>query len=175
MPKDPDVVEKGSMLFRRLVWTKKGIVKSPQHVRRHANRTFSCREVDSSEEGDSRGSDAVVSDHEEAVEDAEIASEPSSDDKGPAIERPYNSLLQILNANSEPSRARKRRKVDHGGSESKDRESEIQVSVDESVEQDVLENQEASEEEDDVDIDNASKSDDEDDTDGEFSLAFWYI
>lgn len=103
------------------------------------------------------------------MQDEEIASEPSSEDEEPATERPYNSLLQLLNAKSEPSHARKRRKLEHAGSkqDSTSREVEIQEKTEEHEEQDVLENLEASEEEDNVEVDKAGESDNEDeDEDG---------
>lgn len=102
------------------------------------------------------------------MQDVEIASEPSSEDEEPATERSYNSLLQLLNAKSEPSHARKRRKLDHLESkqDKPNREVEIQETTKEPEEQDVLENQEASEEEDNVEVDRAGESDDEDEEDG---------
>lgn len=109
------------------------------------------------------------------MQDEEIASEPSSEDEEPATERPYNSLLQLLNAKSEPSHAHKRRKLDHAGSkqDSTSREVEIQETTKEPEEQDVLENQEASEEEDNVAVDKAGESEDEDeDDDGKNNFTF---
>lgn len=101
------------------------------------------------------------------MQDEEIGSEPSSEDEEAATERPYNSLLQLLNANSEPKRAHKRRKLDHASSKSQDsREVDVQEAVNEPEEQDVLENQEASEEEDNAEVDKGAESDDEDE-DGE--------
>lgn len=98
------------------------------------------------------------------MQDEEIASEPSSEDEGPATERPYNSLLQLLNSKSEPSHARKRRKLDHAGSKESSirREELIQEATEELEEQDVLENQEASDDEDVVEVDKAGESDEED-------------
>ena len=105
----------------------------------------------------------------------EIASEPSSEDEEPSAERPYNSLLQLLNAKSETSHTRKRRKLDHAGGkrDTTSHELEIQAAPEELEEQDVLENQEASDEEDNVGADKAGESDDEDeDEDGKDIVKF---
>lgn len=106
----------------------------------------------------------------------EVASESSSEEEEPSTERPYNSLLQLLNAKSETSHARKRRKLDHVGEkrDTTSRELEIQVTTEELEELDVLENQEASDEEDNVGADKAGESDDEDeDEDGKDSVTFF--
>lgn len=140
---------------------------------------FDYREIESSDDEDQfNGFGDDVSSGDEPMQDEEIASEPSSEDEEPATERPYNSLLQLLNAKSEPSHARKRRKLDHDGSkqDSTSREVEIQETTEELEEQDVLENQEASDEEDNVEVDKAGESDDEDeDEDGEDNVTFQFI
>ncbi|EEA27692.1 rRNA-binding ribosome biosynthesis protein utp25 [Talaromyces marneffei ATCC 18224] len=132
------------------------------------SRVDEKREIESSDDEEQfNGFEDEVSGGEEPMQDVEIASEPSSEDEEPATERSYNSLLQLLNAKSEPSHARKRRKLDHLESkqDKPNREVEIQETTKEPEEQDVLENQEASEEEDNVEVDRAGESDDEDEED----------
>lgn len=89
----------------------------------------------------------------------------SDDDEDKPTERPYNSLLQMLNAKSETSRSRKRRKLDHNDPNSqKDYSEEVEIRGDAQAleDQDDLENQEASEEEDAAEEDKAEVSDNED-------------
>lgn len=127
------------------------------------------REIESSDNEDQfNGFEDDAPSGDEPMQDEEIASEPSSEDEEPATQRPYNSLLQLLNTKSETSHARKRRKLNHAGNtqESTSREVEVQETTEE-LEQDVLENQEASDEEDNVEVGKADEADDEDeDEDG---------
>ena len=111
------------------------------------------------------------------MQDEKIASEPSSEDEEPETERPYNSLLQLLNAKSEPSHARKRRKLDHAGNkqDSTSREVEVQETNEELEEQDDLENQEASDEEDNVEVDKGESGDEDEDEDGKANITLRII
>jgi U3 small nucleolar RNA-associated protein 25 len=107
------------------------------------------------------------SDGDDQMQDEDIASEPSSEDEEEAsTERPYNSLLQLLNANSDQSHGRKRRKLDHNAGN----DSNYEVNMEEETgDQDVLENQEASDEEDAAEDGKAeSDEEDEDDEDGQY-------
>ncbi|KUL90599.1 hypothetical protein ZTR_00336 [Talaromyces verruculosus] len=125
------------------------------------------RRESSDDEDQFNGFEDDVPSGDEPVQDGEIASEPSSEDEEPETERPYNSLLQLLNAKSEPSHARKRRKLDHAGNkqDSTSREVEVQETNEELEEQDVLENQEASDEEDNVEVDKGESGDEDEDED----------
>ncbi|PCG97866.1 Digestive organ expansion factor, predicted [Penicillium occitanis (nom. inval.)] len=125
------------------------------------------RRESSDDEDQFNGFEDDVPSGDEPMEDGKIASEPSSEDEEPETERPYNSLLQLLNAKSEPSHARKRRKLDHPGSkqDSTSREVEVQETTEELQEQDVFENQEASDEEDNVEVDKGESGDEDEDED----------
>ncbi|KAF3405012.1 U3 small nucleolar RNA-associated protein 25 [Talaromyces pinophilus] len=127
----------------------------------------SMRRESSDDEDQFNGFEDDVPSGDEPMEDGKIASEPSSEDEEPETERPYNSLLQLLNAKSEPSHARKRRKLDHPGSkqDSTSREVEVQETTEELQEQDVFENQEASDEEDNVEVDKGESGDEDEDVD----------
>lgn len=124
---------------------------------------FVIRELPSSDEGEEfEGFDDYDdSDGDEQREEEDIASEPSSEDEETSAERPYNSLLQLLNTGSDRSHARKRRKLDHSADESRNDDSyEVNMEVDE---QDFLQNQEASEEEDTAEEERAESDDDDED------------
>ncbi|PYI01718.1 DUF1253-domain-containing protein [Aspergillus sclerotiicarbonarius CBS 121057] len=130
-----------------------------------ASRVDEIESADSSEGESSSGDERMEDGLEEEPMDVGSSSDEEDDQKAG---RPYNELLQLLNTSTDTKGpARKKRKVDHGKSETIEVAREDPVAEDEAVGGDDLQQQEPSDEEDNGNQEEAEAqdSDDEDDSD----------